>query len=74
MKQLKNLYKEYYDKFKYSKNEISVMKNNLDVLKVRYVDTFEGWFVRKYGLRVEEHELKLEKVRHMINSLAKVRN
>jgi hypothetical protein len=62
MKQLKNLYKEYYDKFKYSKNEIGTMKNNLDVLKVRFVDTFESWFYRKYGLRVEEHELKLEKV------------
>jgi hypothetical protein len=62
MKQLKNLYKENVDKFKYSKTEISIMKNNLDVLKVKYVDTFEGWFYKKYGVRIEEHELKLEKV------------
>jgi hypothetical protein len=63
MKQLKNLYKEYVDKFKHSKTEISILKNNLDVLKVKYVDTFEIWFLKKYGIKIEDHELKLEKVK-----------
>jgi hypothetical protein len=62
MKTLKNSYKEYVDKFKHAKTEICIMKNNLDVLKVKYVETFETWFYKKYGIKVEDHELKLEKV------------
>jgi hypothetical protein len=62
LKGLKESYKESLDKFKFSKSEIGNIKNSLDVLKVKYVESFESWFLRKYGLRIEEHELRLTKV------------
>ena len=32
------------------------------MLKVKFVETFENWFFKKYGIRIEDHELRLEKV------------
>jgi hypothetical protein len=32
------------------------------LLKVRYIESFENWFFKKYGVRLEENELKLSKV------------
>ena len=62
LKDLKLSYKETSDKFKHTKGDIAIYKHNLDVLKVKFVETFETWFVRKYGIKIEDHELKLEKV------------
>ena len=62
LKDLKISYKENSDKFKHTKAEIAIHKHNLDVLKVKFVETFETWFQRKYGIKIEDHELKLEKV------------
>jgi hypothetical protein len=62
LKNAKNNYKEYHDKFKFSKSEINSLKTNLDMLKVKYVESFESWFLKKYGIKLEEHELKLSKV------------
>jgi len=63
MKSVKAEYKDYLDKFKVAKSEINSFKNNLDMLKVKYVESFEAWFFKKYGIKVEDHELKLRKVR-----------
>jgi hypothetical protein len=62
LKNIKESYKDNLDKFKFSKSEINVLKNNLDLLKVRYIESFENWFFKKYGVRLEENELKLSKV------------
>ena len=61
-KGVKESYKEYLEKFKASKSDISIIKNNLDLLKVRYVDNFETWFFKKYGIKLEDHELRISKV------------
>jgi CRISPR/Cas system CSM-associated protein Csm5 (group 7 of RAMP superfamily) len=63
LKDLKLSYKESSDNFKHTKAEIVIHKHNLDVLKVKFVEAFETWFFRKYGIKIEDHELKLEKVR-----------
>lgn len=61
-KGVKESYKEYLEKFKTAKSDISVIKNNLDLLKVRYVDNFETWFFKRYGIKLEDHELRMSKV------------
>jgi kinesin family protein 6/9 len=62
LKGLKESYKDTLDKFKYAKSEIGNIKHSLDLLKIKYVESFEAWFLKKYGIRIEEHELKLTKV------------
>lgn len=61
-------YKEVVEQFNTAKNEISQIKENLDVMKIKYVENFENWFLKKYGIRVEEHELRLSKAKYGINS------
>ncbi len=55
LKEIKDSYKEFLERFKQSKVEISSLKTNLEVLKMKYVDNFENWFYEKYGIRVHEH-------------------
>jgi len=55
LKDIKDCYKEYLEKFKQSKIEILSLKSNLEVLKMKYVENFENWFYDKYGIRVHEH-------------------
>jgi kinesin family protein 6/9 len=62
-KGVKESYKEHLEKFKTAKSDISLIKNNLDILKVRYVDNFEAWFFKKYGIKLEDHELRINKVK-----------
>ena len=62
LKGVKESYKDNLDKFKFAKSEINVLKNNLDLLKVKYIESFESWFYKKFGMRLEENELKLSKV------------
>lgn len=66
LKGLKESYKESLDKFKYAKSELANIKNNLDLLRIKYVESFENWFYRKYGIRIEEHEMKLTKVNFLL--------
>lgn len=66
LKGVKEAYKECSDRFKNTKTEIIEIKSNLDILKVKYVEEFETWFFRRYGIRVEEHELKMSKVSYFI--------
>jgi len=68
-KGVKESYKEYLEKFKSSKSDISLIKNNLDLLKVRYVDNFESWFFKKYGIKLEDHELRISKVSYKMCEL-----
>ncbi len=67
LKDLRSHYKETVDKFKNVKVEINEMKNNLDMLKVKYVDSFENWFFKKYKVTVQEHELRLAKAKYGVN-------
>lgn len=55
LKEIKDVYKEVLEKFKNSKIEITTIKGNLEVLKIKYVENFENWFFEKYGIRVQEH-------------------
>ena len=64
LKEVKTNYKETVDNFKHSKVEINEMRNNLDLLKIKYVDNFENWFLNKYHIRLDEHELRLAKAKY----------
>ena len=68
LKDLRKNYKETVEKFKQTKVQINELKNNLDLLKIKYVDSFENWFFRKYHIRVEEHELRLAKAKYGVNA------
>ena len=68
LKDLRKNYKETVEKFKQTKVQINELKNNLDLLKIKYVDSFENWFYRKYHIRVEEHELRLAKAKYGVNA------
>jgi kinesin family protein 6/9 len=67
LKDLRKRYKEIVEKFKQAKVDINELKNNLDLLKIKYVDSFENWFLKKYHIKVEEHELRLAKAKYGIN-------
>ena len=68
LKDVRKNYKETVEKFKQTKVNINELKNNLDLLKIKYVDSFEMWFYKKYHTRVEEHELRLAKAKYGVNS------
>ena len=68
LKDVRKNYKETVEKFKQTKVNINELKNNLDLLKIKYVDSFEMWFYKKYHIRVEEHELRLAKAKYGVNS------
>ena len=68
LKDIRKNYKETVEKFKQTKVQINELKNNLDLLKIKYVDSFENWFYKKYHIRVEEHELRLAKAKYGVNS------
>ena len=68
LKDIRKNYKETVEKFKQTKVQINELKNNLDLLKIKYVDNFENWFFKKYHIRVEEHELRLAKAKYGVNS------
>ena len=68
LKDIRKNYKETVDKFKQTKVSINELKNNLDLLKIKYVDSFENWFYKKYHIRVEEHELRLAKAKYGVNA------
>ena len=67
LKGVRQHYKEVLDSFKQTKVDINEMRNNLDTLKIKYVDSFENWFYRKYRIKVEEHELRLAKAKYGVN-------
>jgi kinesin family protein 6/9 len=68
LKDVRKNYKETVEKFKQTKVNINELKNNLDLLKIKYVDSFEMWFFKKYHIRVEEHELRLAKAKYGVNA------
>ena len=68
LKDVRKNYKEAVEKFKQTKVNINELKNNLDLLKIKYVDSFEMWFYKKYHIRVEEHELRLAKAKYGVNA------
>ena len=68
LKDIRKNYKETVEKFKQTKVQINELKNNLELLKIKYVDSFENWFYKKYHIRVEEHELRLAKAKYGVNS------
>lgn len=68
LKDIRKNYKETVEKFKQTKVQISELKNNLDLLKIKYVDSFENWFFKKYHIRVEEHELRLAKAKYGVSA------
>ena len=68
LKDIRKNYKETVEKFKQTKVQINELKNNLDLLKIKYVDSFENWFFKKYHIRVEEHELRLAKAKYGVSS------
>jgi len=61
LKSNKDDYKERLRLFKDVKSDINVLKGNIDMYKVSYLENFESWFYKKYGLRIEDYELKVNK-------------
>ena len=68
LKQVRNEYKDVVDNFNAAKLEISKLKNDMNNMKIEYVENFEEWFYKKYGLRIEEHELRLAKAKYGVNA------
>ena len=67
LKVTKEEYKETVKQFNQYKSEIHELKEGLDVLKIKYVESFEKWFFEKYNVGLEEHELRLAKAKYGIN-------
>lgn len=70
LKATKDEYKENLNHYKELKSDINQIKSSIDLEKVSLVESFEGWFLKKYGIKIEDYELKLNKgkfgVRHEI--------
>ena len=67
LKVTKEEYKEVVKKFNEYKTQIHELKEGLDMLKIKYVENFEKWFLEKYNVGLEEHELRLAKAKYGIN-------
>ena len=63
----KEEYKNTVKQFNEYKTQIHDIKEGLDLLKIQYVDNFEKWFLQKYNVGLEEHELRLAKAKYGIN-------
>ena len=68
LKQVRNEYKDVVDNFNAAKLEISRLKDDMNNMKIEYVENFEEWFYDKYGLKIEEHELRLAKAKYGVNA------
>ena len=67
LKDLREHYKEKLQLYKDAKSDINKIKQNIDLLKVSYVEAFENWFFKKFNIRVEDYELKIQKKRFGVN-------
>ena len=63
----KEEYKETVKNFNEYKKQIHEIKENLDLMKIKYVENFEKWFLQKYNVGLEEHELRLAIAKYGIN-------
>ena len=63
----KEEYKNTVKQFNEYKSQIHEIKENLDLMKIKYVENFEKWFLQKYNVSLEEHELRLAKAKYGIN-------
>ena len=67
LKVTKEEYKNIVKQFNEYKKQIHELKEELDMLKIKYVENFEKWFLDKYNVSLEEHELRLAKAKYGIN-------
>ena len=63
----KEEYKSTVKQFNDYKTQIHELKENLNMLKIKYVENFEKWLFEKYNVGLEEHELRLAKAKYKIN-------
>ena len=63
----KEEYKNTVKQFNDYKTQIHEIKEGLDLLKIKYVEKLEKWFLQKYNVGLEEHELRLAKAKYGIN-------
>ena len=63
----KEEYKNTVKQFNEYKTQIHDIKEGLDLMKIKCVDNFEKWFLQKYNVSLEEHELRLAKAKYGIN-------
>lgn len=61
LKEERDNYKNYLQQFKDVKSDISLKKEKIDMLKITYVEDFENWFANRYGIKLEDYELKKQK-------------
>ena len=67
LKLKKEEYKNIVKQFNDYKKQIYDNKEGLDLMKIKYVENFEKWFLQKYNVSLEEHELRLAKAKYGIN-------
>ena len=67
LKVKKEEYKNTVKQFNEYKTQIHELKEGLDLRKIKYVENFEKWFLQKYNVGLEEHELRLAKAKYGIN-------
>ena len=63
LKEMSSICKDYYVKYKNAKTEKETAKNNIDILRLKLMEGFESWFYKRFGIKVEDHELKIRKVK-----------
>ena len=63
----KEEYKNTVKQFNDYKTQIHEIKEGLDLLKIKYVEKLEKWFLQKYNVGLEDHELRLAKAKYGIN-------
>ena len=67
LKARRDEYKEVVNNFNKLKEEMREIKDNIEMMKVKYVENFENWFLEKYGIAIDQHELMLAKARYGVN-------
>ena len=67
LKARRDEYKEVVTNFNKLKEEMRNIKDNIEMMKVKYVENFENWFLEKYGIAIDQHELMLAKARYGVN-------
>ena len=63
LKDVKENYKEQLNLFKEAKSDKEYIDTNIEELKLGLVQKFESWFSKRYGIRIDEYELRMNKSR-----------
>lgn len=61
LKHEKDEYKKHSDLYKECRTDIDNIKEQINLHKVTYIENFENWFFKRFGIKLEDYELKIDK-------------